>query len=93
MGLSPDEIRQAQDRILAALDKVEDVTCAECDALIMLVFSVRSGWMWMAVYGQETVPAAQCPQVPGLYNIGHGPHQPKSAQRSREIPFRTGDPT
>lgn len=87
----PDVIRQAQERILAALNASGDVTCTACGAAIMPVFSVFNEWMWIAVYGQETVPAVQCPQVPGLHDVRYGPHQPKVA--AKEIPFRTGDPT
>jgi hypothetical protein len=98
MATSPDHpnvIRQAQERILAALDKVGDVTCSACGGAIMPVFSVYSDWMWIAVYGQETVPALQCPRVPGLHGLGYGPHQPKvvdpKAVDVDGIPFTTGD--
>lgn len=85
----PEVIRQAQERILAALNKAGDVTCAACNGLLMRCYSPFGGWLWMAVYGQDGVPAAQCPEVPGLYDIGHGAHRPKSS--SEEIPFKTGD--
>ncbi|WP_433520052.1 hypothetical protein ACQP2T_63670 (plasmid) [Nonomuraea sp. CA-143628] len=86
-----DIVRQAQDRILAALSASGDVTCSGCGAAIMPVFSVFNDWMRIAVYGQETVPAVQCPKAPGLHDIRYGPHQPKVAAAT-EIPFRTGDP-
>ena len=75
------------------MNEDEDTTCAACEASIMHVFTINSGWRWIAVYGQETVPVAQCPHVPGPYGIGNGPHQPKTSRAAKEIPFRTGDPT
>ncbi|GGO70642.1 hypothetical protein [Nonomuraea cavernae] len=73
----PTEIAAAQKRIAAALDAVPDTVCSACSATIMRAYSVYGGWLWLAVYGQETVPAAECPNRPGVYGVGHGPHQPR----------------
>lgn len=65
---------------MAAYGRAADVSCTECDAVLMQVYSIYGGWLWIAVYGQEQdVPAPQCPKVPGLYGVGHGAHSPNTA--------------
>ncbi|MGW5684588.1 hypothetical protein [Nonomuraea sp. NPDC003754] len=79
MATSSDDpalIRAMQERISASLGKEDQIVCGECDAPLMRVYSVYGGWLWLAVYGQGDVPAAQCPKVPGLYDIGNGAHRP-----------------